>query len=234
MSGVHVPNSSYFPTRDSLLVTWANTFASVLSASPATYNSTAAIATAFQTVANDLASAYETCMEPATRTKGTIAQKNQARQTMKFEARKIVRAIYANPPTDQQLIDIGLRPYDVEPTPVPVPDEAPLLEIANVFGRSIRVNLKDVTGESRGRPQGVAGAQLFSFVGNNPPAGEDAWRSEGNVMRNTILVEFPETVPAGAKVWFTACWFNPRGLTGPACTPVVSAIGYEGAMPLAG
>jgi hypothetical protein len=43
----------------------------------------------------------------------------------------------------------------------------------------------------------------------------------------------PASVPAGAKVWLTASWINPRGLSGVACTPVLSGIGYEGALPQA-
>jgi hypothetical protein len=226
--------TTFFPTKDALLVTWANNFASVLSASPATYNATAATATAFSALATALSDAYATAIEPATRTRGAIASKNEARLAMKIEARKIVRAIYANPPSDQALIDIGLRPYDVDPSPVPVPALAPKLEVVSVFGHSIRVKITDATGERRGRAQGCAGAQLFSFVGDEEPGPTSNWKAEGTVMRNTIIVEFAPTVPPGSKVWFTCAWFNPRGLTGPACTPVVSAIGYEGAMPLAG
>ncbi|MGB7159618.1 MAG: hypothetical protein WBD40_16240 [Tepidisphaeraceae bacterium] len=228
-----MPSSSYFPTKDAQVVTWANTFASVLSASPLPYGATPAIATAFQTLATNLENAYTTSQEPATRTKGTIASKNEARALMKEAARKIVRVIYAQTLTDQQLIDIGLRAYDPVPTPSPIPAAAPILEVVSVFGRQVRVKLKDASGERRGRPQFVAAAQLYSFVGATPPSGSDGWKMEACVTRTSIIVQFPETVAAGAKVYLTACWMNSRGLTGPACTPVVSQIGYEGAMPLA-
>jgi hypothetical protein len=228
-----MPGSSYFPSKDALLVTWANTFASVLSASPATYNATAPTATAFSALATALSNAYETAMEPATRTRGSISAKNSAKLAMKLEARKIVRAIYANPPSDQALIDIGLRPYDVGPTPVPAPAAAPAVSVVSVYGRNVTIRIKDASGERRGKPEGCVGAALYSFVGPTAPLGNDGWKSEGNITRATVIVEFPETVAPGSKVWFTAAWFNPRGLTGPACTPIASATGYEGASPLA-
>ncbi len=229
-----MPSSSYFPTKDALIVTWANTFASVLSSSPTTYGATPAIATEFQTLATNLENAYLTSQEPATRTKGTIASKQEAKQAMKEACRKIVRVIYAQTLTDQQLIDIGLRPYDVTPTQSPIPALAPTLEVVSVYGHNVRVKLKDASGESRGKPAFVSAAQLYSFVGATPPSGSDGWKMEACVTRTSIIVQFPETVAPGSKVYLTAAWMNSRGLTGPACTPVVASIGYEGAMPLAG
>ena len=226
--------STYFPAKDASIVTWANTFASVLSSSPTTYGATAGIAASFQTLADNLQSAYTMSQEPATRTKGTIAAKQAAKQAMKEACRKIVRVIYAQTLTDQQLIDIGLRPYDPTPTPSPVPALAPILEIVSVYGRDVRVRLKDASGESRGKPPFVSAAQLYSFVGATPPSGSDGWKMEACVTRTSIIVQFPETVAPGSKVYLTAAWMNSRGLTGPACTPVVASIGYEGAMPLAG
>jgi hypothetical protein len=153
---------------------------------------------------------------------------------MKEACRKIVRVIYAQTLTDQQLIDIGLRPYDPVPTPSPIPASAPILVVVSVFGHDVRVKLKDASGERRGKPSFVTSAQLYSYVGEEPPAGADGWKLEACVTRTSIIVAFPSTVPAGSKVYLTAAWMNSRGLTGPACTPVASAIGYEGAMPMAG
>ena len=118
-------------------------------------------------------------LKTATRTKGTIAAKDQAKQDMKESCRKIVRVIYAQTLTDQQLIDIGLRPHDVIPTPSPIPGAAPILEVVSVFGRQVRIKLKDASGESRGRPKFVSSAQVYSFVGANPPSGSEGCERTG-------------------------------------------------------
>ena len=43
---------------------------------------------------------------------------------------------------------------------------------------------------------------------------------EGSTSRTLVDVDFPITLPAGTRVWFTAYWFNPRLQAGPACNPV--------------
>jgi hypothetical protein len=229
-----MPGNSYFPRRQADLVTWANTFASVLSASPTTYGSTAPIATAFSAKATALQTAYTTATTPTTRTKATIASKNDAIDAMKVAARPIVKTIYAQTTlTDAQLIAIGLRPHDVTPTPVPAPAAAPLMTVPSIFGRNVTLKIVDASGDHRGKPQGCAGAALYSFVGDEPPAGTSGWQPEGNITRAVVIVNFPAGTEPGTKVWFTANWYNTRGIAGPACTPVGAVIGMEGAAPLA-
>ena len=95
--------------------------------------------------------------------------------------------------------------------------------------RNIRIQVRDVTGEVRGRPRNAMGCLIYSFVGATPPDGYLGWTSEGAITRDSVIVAFPETATPGTKVWFTAAWFNTKG-TGPGCTPVASMIGVEGAL----
>ena len=67
---------------------------------------------------------------------------------------------------------------------------------------------------------GVYGASLFSFVGTAAPSDIGQWKFEGNTGRTRRVVEFDNTVAAGARVWLTAFWFNGRKQSGPAATPV--------------
>ena len=47
---------------------------------------------------------------------------------------------------------------------------------------------------------------------------------EGNTTKTSTNVNFPASVPASWKVWFTAFYRNPRDLSGPAATPVSANI----------
>jgi hypothetical protein len=227
--------SVFPPMRESLFVPFSANFKTKITASPTTYSLTAGQATTYGTLHDAFVTKWNICQDPDTKTKAAVELKNVAKRSLLANLRLLAKIVQNAPTTTNAMrIDLGLPQRDFVPTPVPVPSAAPELKVVSVYGHSVRVSLRDASHERRGRPRGVAGAQLYSFVGANPPSATEVWKAEGTVTRSTILVVFADAVPAGSKVWFTACWYNPRGLTGPACTPVVSMVGYEGAMPLAG
>ena len=82
----------------------------------------------------------------------------------------------------------------------------------------------------RGKPAGVDGLSVFSFVGTSAPTDEANWKFEGNTTRTVVDVLFPATVVPGAKVWFTAFYFNARKQRGPAATAVGTNIAGGSAM----
>ena len=216
---------SFLPTRDALLLDWSNNFSAKISASATTYGLTTAQATFYGTLHTSWSSAYTTATAPSTRTHGTIAAKNAARTLVKANARLLARIVQATASvTAQQKIDLGLTPRDVNPTPINPPTEAPVLEIVAALGRTLKVNLRSVGSDRRGKPDGVHGASLFSFVGATPPADIAEWTFQGSTTRASFDVEFAPTVPAGSQVWLTAFWFNPRSQSGPACTPISAYI----------
>lgn len=138
----------------------------------------------------------------------------------------------ANPSvTGQQKSSLGLTVRDVEPTPINPPADAPTLDVLSAVGRSVKVRLHDSANPTRrGKPAGVAGASLFTCVGATPPADISGWTFQGNTSRTTADVQFPAEVPAGATVWLTAFWFNPRAQNGPTCAPVSTNLPGGGAV----
>src|SRR5439155_14001590 len=117
------------------------------------------------------------------------------------------------------------------PSPIPAPASSPQIMIKSTIGNTIRIKLIDPANPTRrGKPPGVDGVSIFSFVGEEAPTDAAGWKFEGNTTRTTFDVTFPNTVAPGAKVWPTAFWFNPRALSGPACTPVGANIPGGSAM----
>ena len=113
---------------------------------------------------------------------------------------------------------------------MPVPATKPKIEVLNVDGRVITLRLSDVLKPlSKAKPAGTAGASLFSFVGEVPPADVQAWTFEGNVTKpSEIPLTVDQSLTPDTKVWFTAFWYNPRGLSGPATNPVSTLIQFGG------
>lgn len=218
-------SKSYFPSKDALLVAWANNFASILSANFAAYGCTSAQATAFQALADNLASSYATAIEPSTRTKGTIAAKNSAKDAMKEMARNLALIIYAQNLTDEQIIDIGLTVKDGSATPINPPDEQPIAEIVKITGRVVTGRVHSTDTEKRGKPTGVAAVWLWTYIGTSAPSDVSEWTFQGSSTRTKFEIEFPASVEAGAQFWIAAQWINPRNQPGPASNPITDYLG---------
>jgi hypothetical protein len=221
-------STDYLPAREAELVTWTQNFHAILSgAGPGGMLGVSAVQiAAFTTLFNSWITAYNAAHAGPTRGPAATATKNSAKEAVIDGAngvRELVKIIQANPSTtntDRQELLITVP--DVEPTPVPVPAFAPGIEIVSVVGRTLRIRLKDVENpENRGKPAGVVGAAVFTFVGENPPADIKSWQFQGNFTRTADQVEFPTSVAPASKVWLTAYWFNTKGESGPATEPPV-------------
>ena len=210
----------FLPSQDRALQTWATNASTILTADATSYGLTAAIASTFSGLVSGFSGALTTALEPSTRTKGTIAAKNTARNAMKDYARLWARVVQGTASvTDQMKIDLGIT-VRANPSPINPPTESPVMEVVGTNGRILDVKLHAVDTARRGKPFGCAGASIFSFLGSAPPADISLWKFEANVTRTSFRMEFPPTVAAGSQVFLTSFWYSPRGQSGPACFPI--------------
>jgi hypothetical protein len=216
----HMPD--YIPSTDADLLAFSSQFSTKITATPVPLGVTAAIATQLATYQSAYATALAASTNPQTRGPSTVFAKNQARVNLVAYCRHVAGQVQGTMSvTAQQKQDLGLTVRDVEPSPIPPPANAPGIMIKSTIGNTIRIKLIDTQNPTRrGRPDGVDGASVFSFVGEEAPTTEAGWKFEGNTSRTVVDITFPNTVAPGAKVWVTAFWFNPRALSGPACMPV--------------
>ena len=218
--------SSYPPARESLLVPWSTNYDQKITASPTTYSLTPAMATAYNALHDDFVAKWNVCQVPSTKTPLAIEQKNAAKQLLIAEIRKLSRIVQNSPTTtDAMRVELGLPVPDVTPSPINPPTEKPVVEIVKVDGRTVTVRLRQPGSESRGKPAGVLGATVCSFIGATPPADIAGWKPEGESTRTDFSVAFPASVPAGTQVWITAFWKNPRLMSGPPCDPISIYLG---------
>jgi hypothetical protein len=217
--------TDFIPAREADLVTWSANFSTRISATPTAFGLTAGQATAYATLNTAWATAFTAASNDATRTPSAIITKNDARDALVANARMLAKIVQGYPAiTNTQRSDLGLTVPTDEPTPINPPTEPPVLEVVSVIGRTMKIRLSAVGSERRGKPEGVSGATVLSFVGSTPPVAIGDWKFEGSITRTTFDVEFPTSVPAAAQVWLCAFWFNPRSQSGPACTPVSAYI----------
>ena len=214
------------PRRESMFVSFSANFKAKIIAGPTAVGLTTLQATNYGTKHDDFVAKWNVCQDPATRTKMAVQSKNTSKSLLVAELRFLARIIQVFPgTTDAMRVDLGLRVRDVTPSPINRPTEKPVLEVVRVNGRTVTVRLRSAASERRGRPPGVAGATICSFVGSAPPSDIAAWRTEGDSTRTDFDVEFGPGIPAGSQVWLTAYWKSPRLMSGPACDPVSIYIG---------
>ena len=222
----------FIPARDSDLVTWSTNFDTRITAAPTTFGLTAAQATAYDALHDAFVAAYNAAANDGSNSTSAIITKNDARVSLVANARLLAAIVQAHPGTTNTMrSDLGLTVRDAAPTPVPPPADAPSIVVVSTSGNTVRVRIIDPANPTRrGKPAGVDGIALFSFVGAAAPTDEAAWKFEGNTTQTAVNVIFPNTTAPGAKVWFTAFYFNQRKQSGPPATPVSTNIAGGGAM----
>jgi hypothetical protein len=225
----------YIPRNDAGLLAWSGQLSTKVSATPTAFGLSAPLATSLATKQAAYATALAASTNPATRGKSTIFAKDTARRDLVAFVRVVARQIQGTSTvTDQQRVDLGLPVRKVVPTPVPPPAISPGIRVRSVNGRVVRLQVFDPANPTRrARPAGVRGATVLSYVGAVPPENPADWRFEGSISKNLFDVAFPVSVAPGAKVFFTAFYFNPRSESGPACEAVSTHLQFGGDMLMA-
>lgn len=226
------------PVKDAELAAYTTNFDARVSVAPATFGLTpeqgltySGFSTAFLTAYN----AYVAAVTSGTRSKSLLAAKDTAKANLLACAREFYAFIQADTSvSDANKALVGVTVRKTTPTPTPVPSSAPIVAVESVSGRTARLRLMNAESPThRGKPAGATGASVFTFVGATPPDEVEAWTFQGNTGRAEFDVTFPGTVAAGAVVWFTAFWFNPRKQSGPACPPVSTNLPGGGVLRMA-
>jgi hypothetical protein len=213
--------SDYIPAEDAQFSLWAQAYSNGISADPAKYMMTAAEAASIAGVVTSFVDALLVATTEATRTKGTVAAKDDARSICETLCRQYAMFIKDNTGiTDQDKIDIGVRPLNPDREPIEVPSTQPLLNIlGNLPGTQTLRYSDSSTPDSRARPFGASELQLFLGIGTEEPAPLSACQFYGKFTRNPIEVSFSENDDGKLATYYSR-WASPRGQVGPWSLPV--------------
>lgn len=218
--------ASVYPQKQSEFVPWAANYKTKLKATPSRYSVTVAQADENEDLYDAFLLKWNVCQVPATKTTPAVEAKNEALQTLRSNISMLARIINGSPTTTNEMrSELGLPQHAETASPINPPTEKPVMEIVEIDGRIVRINLRTVGTPRRGKPPFVWGANVYSFVGDAPPSDINAWVLEGESTRPDFSVEFPASTPAGSRVFLCACWKSPRLMTGPACNPVEVYLG---------
>lgn len=222
-------SKNYLPAKGSEYHAFVVNLNTQIKADAAGFGVDAAEATALDDATGAFTAAYALAEDPATRTRVNIEAKDDAKKALTAVIRPLVKRIQGwSGMTNAKRALLQITIADVDPTPVPVPDTAPLIQFESVVGNQVTLRLRDADSTRRGRPPYVTGATVFSYVGEAAPADISDWKFEGNIKDTVTTIDIPATVPPNTKVFFTSFWRNNRDESGPATSPVSTWTGNGG------
>jgi hypothetical protein len=204
----------FFPRRDADVVPWSANFRTRIL--DPKYTVDPQTAAEYALLDDAFAEAYHASQAPGTRTPVAVQRKDGARRALEDEARRLCHILRATRSVTREMrVELGMGPGRAKKTRIDAPATAPLVTIHGVVQGTVEVRLRDRESFGYRKGNGVAGAAVFTYVGENPPGGRSGWKFERNSTRTRLRITFgPEHRP-GAKVWVCACWLNPRGMEGP-------------------
>jgi hypothetical protein len=222
--------ADYVPSRQAEYRDWVDDFVAKLVASPTTYGFVASDLTPLSAALSAFDSAFDLAVDPATRTRGVVNDKEVKRASLTALIRSFARRIQANPAvTDQQKIDLGLPIHDADPSAGGEPTTRPVMSVVGAVNNDVVVRIVDeLTPTRRGKPAGTIGAYFYSHVGPTPaPSDPEQLSFEGMATRGEFTISFnPED--AGKTITLLACWVGPTGKSGPMGAPVMTIIAPAG------
>jgi hypothetical protein len=211
----------YFKTQADI-VSGSRNFANLITADPSSLGLTPEQAANYSGYDAALQSAYAAASKPESRTSVAVRNKNDAIKDVQREAQCLANIISATPTVDDaQLMALGLLPRAMR-TRRTAPLAPPIVNVISVVGRLVRIHIRAADGARR--PIGAAGAQIYSYTGEEPPTDGRQYHHEGLATRGTFEVQFPNNVAGGATAWISAGWVSTRGVAGLACAPVSMTI----------
>lgn len=220
----------FLPRSDSALLAWSINFDQKINAAPAEYGISAAQAQAFHDVQQAYAAALDVSNAPLTRSRPNIIAKDATRDLMKQEIRRLKGFVDGfSTLADAQRVELGLKLKRTgKAAVIPPPKAAPGMNIIARNGWTVRVRLFDSQVARVGKPPGVLGAILFSFVGKSPPENTANWLHCGQTTKVIFDFNFNSSVPPATTVWLVAHWTSPTGKLGPA--KIISTLIAGGAL----
>ncbi|MEM1026964.1 MAG: hypothetical protein AAGJ38_02675 [Planctomycetota bacterium] len=222
--------TNFLPDTDAGLRDWGASFVAQLEAAPtvSTFGLSDEQASAFTDAFNAYSAAYTKAYDEATKGPLSTREKNTAKEAFKATARQTVAIVQAFPGTTddmRQALQITIR--DTERTPLEPPTQTPKLQVVSVDGYRVELQVLNEIDRKR-RPANVSGYNLFSYVGEAPPADIASWKFEFGENKLDTELYLPTDLAVGTKVWLTVCWVNRKLETGPACQPVMTRVNYGG------
>jgi hypothetical protein len=206
----------YIPARDVDLVVWADNFAALITAAPATYGLSPTDASTIQASVDAWDAAYTLAVNPATRTPTTVAAKNTAKNAMVPILRTYASQIRINPGVmDSDKIALGLNLPNNSPSPIPAPATQAVLTITSATPLRHTLKFRDelASPTSRAKAPNSIGCEIWRGVSTIGLTDPGACTFYGMAVKVPFYSDF-DPADAGKIATYFARWANRAGSAG--------------------
>lgn len=155
--------------------------------------------------------------------KAATAVKQQVKTGLITLLRPAIQTIQSNPAVTNEVRQLlGLPIPDPTRTRAPVPTTRPVVSVEVLEHLQHVIHWRDeATPKSKAKPAGVRGAEIWAWIGPNPPADPAGFKWVALDSATPYLLVY-EAADAGKTAYLALRWENTRGETGP-WSDVVSA-----------
>jgi hypothetical protein len=216
----------YIPSKDADFLIWAQNFANNIGLNPGLYMLTAAQSDSISDAVTLFGAKFAIASNELTRTKQTVADKEDARAAVEPLLRQYAMQIKDNAGiSDGDKINVGVRPVNTNREPIECPQSVPLLNVVAATPGAQTLTFADsMEPDKRGKPFGASELQLWRGITAGPnPAGLDECEFIGKFTRTPLSIEFAQD-DDGKLATYYARWASARGETSPFSMPVAMRI----------
>jgi hypothetical protein len=214
-------HTGYMPRADTAAMQWMLTFSRGLVDQPGVYHTAPQEAAAVQDAVDAFVDAMVTATEPATRTRGAVAAKDNARALAERTCRPVYARIKSDPTiSDQDKINIGVRRINPHRTRINAPLTAPVLNLVEITTSGHVIGFADTDSVRRGKPFGATQLQLFRRFEQRPA---EPVQLVGCFTRSPMRVDC-DRADNGLTAIYEARWMTRRAEAGPLSRPLTAPV----------
>lgn len=214
----------FIPDSDVDFDVFLSQFTGAIAADPGGFGLTAQDVAAVQAPAAAWGKALSDHQAAQLAARGAVQVKDKARGEAVAIVRSTVKKINGNPEVDNALRAKAALPAHEVRAAIGVPATRPIGRIEPSASRTLIVHFVDeMTPQRTAKPYGVHGCQIWSFVGENPPADGSGFAFLALDTR-TPYTDVHADIDAGKTVHYRLRWANTKGEPGPWSAVVAAKI----------
>ena len=211
----------YIPSNDAELIAFAKNFKNKTSGTPALYNLTAAANTDLDDLINEFETDVNDHLAQQITARASREKKDTTKKLLSGMLRSQAQTAQKSGISNEQRADLGLTVIDSVKTPVGAPQTRPVAEVDTSQPLRHLITFFDNESESRGKPAGVRGAQVWVKIGGEPTMNESEYKYLATDTASPYLAVH-KSEDVGKQAHYLLRWENSKGEPG-AWSTIVSA-----------